>query len=133
MLRYNALFAFKINVNIIAELTASTATAFSTIALPFKKVGTMMHNFSLKMHTAYRRDVYFADDRLQNVRVTIGESEDKVSGTENRYLCGYIPGQPPGDVFTVTCTERMYGRFVRVTAVEINEMLNIQELQVYGW
>ena len=92
-----------------------------------------MHNFSLKMHTAYRRDVYFADDRLQNVRVTIGESEDKVSGTENRYICGYIPGQPPGDAFTVTCTERMYGRFVRVTAVEINEPLNIRELQVYGW
>ena len=73
------------------------------------------------------------DDLLQNVRVTIGESEDNVSSMKERYLCGYIPGQPPGDVFTVTCTERMYGRFVRVTAVEINEKLNIQELQVYGW
>ena len=73
------------------------------------------------------------DDYLQNVRVTIGESENNVSSMKEIYLCGYIPGQPPGDVFTVTCTERMYGRFVRVTAVEISESLNIQELQVYGW
>ena len=73
------------------------------------------------------------DDYLQNVRVTIGESENNVSSMKEIYLCGYIPGQPPGDVFTVTCTERMYGRFVRVTAVEINEPLNIRELQVYGW
>ena len=75
----------------------------------------------------------FADDILENVRVTIGESEDNVSGMEEQYLCGYIPGQPPGDAFTVTCTERMYGRFVRVTAVEINNAMSLRELEVYGW
>ena len=73
------------------------------------------------------------DDYLQNVRVTIGESENNVSSMKEIYLCGYIPGQPPGDVFTVTCTERMYGRFVRVTAVEINDALRLRELQIYGW
>ena len=67
------------------------------------------------------------------MRITISESEVDLTSMKQRYLCGYIPGQPPGDEFTVTCTERMYGRFVRVTAVEINDALRLRELQIYGW
>ena len=101
-----------------------------------------MRSFYVNTKTSYHHDnlcfvhaVLFSitDDFLQNVRVTIGESEDNVSGMKQRYLCGYIPGQPPGDVFTVTCTERMYGRFVRVMAVEINNLMSLRELEVYGW
>jgi len=47
-------------------------------------------------------------------------------------ICDYLPGQPPADTFLVTCHTRMYGRYVRLTAVEVNNILNIYELEIHG-
>ncbi|XP_067940625.1 uncharacterized protein [Watersipora subatra] len=74
-----------------------------------------------------------SDDYLANVRVTIGETESDLTEEGDNYLCAYNEGQPPGDEFTMNCTRRLYGRFVRVTAVSIGTRLIMRELEVFGW
>jgi len=71
-------------------------------------------------------------ERLANVRVTVGETDTNFDDPPEDEICDYLPGQPPADIFLVTCRTRMYGRYVRVTAVEINESLNIYELEIHG-
>jgi len=74
-----------------------------------------------------------SNDRLRNVRATVGGSDANFDNPTDSEICDYLPGQPPGDVFTVTCRERIRGRFVRVTAVEIHDYLNIYEMQIFGY
>ena len=75
----------------------------------------------------------FIDDLLANVAVTIGQSLEEVSSDSGSFLCAYLPGLPPTDEFTLTCTEIMYGRFIRVTAKEMNDVMRLREIKVYGW
>ena len=70
---------------------------------------------------------------MENVRVTVGETEEDMTVSSDEFLCAYNHGQPPGDTFYMICTERMRGRYVRVTALEINESLHLREVQIYGW
>jgi len=71
-------------------------------------------------------------ERLANVRVTVGETDTNFDDPPEDEICDYLPGHPPADIFLVTCHTRMYGRYVRVTAVEVNEVLNIYELEIHG-
>ena len=48
-------------------------------------------------------------------------------------ICAYQPGQPSGAVFEMSCGRTMSGRYVRVTAVDVNDALNLYEIEVYGW
>jgi len=70
--------------------------------------------------------------RLANVRITVGETDTNFDYPPEDEICNYLPGQPPAYIFLVTCHTRMYGRYVRVTAVEVNEPLNIYELEIHG-
>jgi len=71
--------------------------------------------------------------RLANVRITVGETDTNFDDPPEDEICDYLPGQPqPADIFLVTCHTRMYGRYVRVTAVEVNKPLNIYELEIHG-
>jgi len=79
--------------------------------------------------------VYFVvlNDRLANVRVTVGKNDTNFDDPPEDEICDYLPGQPPADIFLVTCHTRMYGRYVRVTAVtEVNQILNLYELEIHG-
>jgi len=71
-------------------------------------------------------------DRLVNMRVTVGETDTNFDDPPEDEICNYLPGQPPADIFLVTCRTRMYGRYVRVTAFEVNNFLNIYELEIHG-
>ena len=73
------------------------------------------------------------DDIVANVAVTIGQSVEEVSSDSGSFLCAYLAGLPPTDEFTMICTEIMYGRFIRVTAREINRVMPLREVKVYGW
>jgi len=67
------------------------------------------------------------------VRVAVGETDTNFDDPPEDEICDYLPGQPqPADIFLVTCRTRMYGRYVRVTAVEVDEFLNIYELEIHG-
>jgi len=66
------------------------------------------------------------------VRVAVGETDTNFYDPPENEICDYLPGQPPTDIFLVTCCTRMYGRYVRVTAVEVNDILNIYELEIHG-
>jgi len=71
--------------------------------------------------------------RPANVRITVGETDTNFDDPPEDEICDYLPGQPqPADIFLVTCQTRMYGRYVRVTAVEVNKPLNIYELEIHG-
>ena len=70
-------------------------------------------------------------DRLANVEDLVGESEEKLSNPTEDLICYYKEGQPPADQFFAACHSRMWGRYVRVIAVEINNYLNIHELEVH--
>ena len=76
---------------------------------------------------------FVADDRLANVRITIGDSNSQFANPPASLVCSYIPGQPSGDVFEMFCDTIMLGRYVRLTAVDINDKLNLYEIEVYGW
>ena len=79
-------------------------------------------------------NIYLAfDDRLANLRITIGDSNTQFANPPASLVCSYIPGQPSGDVFEMFCDTRMLGRYVRLTAVDINDSLNLYEIEVYGW
>ena len=73
------------------------------------------------------------DDRLANVRITIADSNVQFADPPSDVICSYIPGQPSGAVFEMLCNEVMQGRYVRVTAVKINNKLNLYEIEIYGW
>jgi len=72
------------------------------------------------------------NDRLANVRVTVGETDTNFDDPPENEICDYLPGQPPADIFLVTCHTRMYGRYVRVTAVDVNDKFNFYELEIHG-
>jgi len=58
--------------------------------------------------------------RLANVQVAVGETDTNFDDPPADEICSYLSGQPqPADIFLVTCHIRMYGRYVRVTAVEV--------------
>ena len=73
-------------------------------------------------------------DRFQNPLITIGEEEAEVANTEvdSDVVCSYYPGRPD-DVHRFNCTTRMYGRYVRVTMLNITEQLNLYEIEVIGF
>ena len=71
--------------------------------------------------------------RFQNPLITIGEEEAEVANTEvdSDVVCAYYPGRPD-DVHRFNCTQRMYGRYVRVTILTTN-FLNLYEIEVIGF
>ena len=77
--------------------------------------------------------ILIVDDLLRNVRITVGDSDEEFDDPPAEELCSYTPGQPSGDVFEMFCGRVMLGRYVRVTAVNINWDLNMYEMEVYGW
>ena len=78
--------------------------------------------------------IYFvADDRLANVSITIGDSNSQFANPPASLVCSYILGQPSGDIFEMFCDTIMLGRYVRLTAVNANDKLNLYEIEVYGW
>jgi len=66
------------------------------------------------------------------VRVTVGETDTNFDDPQEDEICDYLPGQPTADIFLVTCRTRMYGRYVRVRAVKVDNMLNIYEIEIHG-
>jgi len=66
------------------------------------------------------------------VRVTVHETDPNFADLPEDEVCDYLPGQPPADIFLVTCRTRMYGRYVRLTAVEVNASLSIYEIEIHG-
>ena len=76
---------------------------------------------------------FSADDYMANVRITIADSNVQFADPPSDVICSYIPGQPSGAVFEMLCNEVMQGRYVRVTAVKINNKLNLYEIEIYGW
>ena len=70
---------------------------------------------------------------IENVSIAIGYSVEEVSGGDETYLCAYHQGQVPGDGFTMTCSTRMYGRYIRLTAVDFNGSMRLLEVEIYGW
>ena len=73
-------------------------------------------------------------DRFQNPLITIGEEEAEVANTEvdSDVVCAYYQGRPD-DVHRFNCTTRMYGRYVRVTMLNVTEQLNLYEIEVIGF
>jgi len=67
---------------------------------------------------------------MANVRVAVVEADTNFDDLPDE-ICDYLPGQPPADIFLVTCHTRMYGRYVRATALEVNHMLHIYEPKMY--
>jgi len=45
--------------------------------------------------------------RLANVRVTVGETDTNFYDPPKDEICNYLPGQPPADIFLVTCRTGM--------------------------
>ena len=66
--------------------------------------------------------------------ITIGKEEAEVANTEvdSDVVCAYYQGQPD-DVHRFNCTTRMYGRYVRVTMLNVTEHLNLYEIEVIGF
>ena len=67
------------------------------------------------------------------MRITISDSNTQFANPPASLVCSYIPGQPSGDVFEMFCDTIMLGRYVRLTAVDVNTRLNLYEIEVYGW
>ena len=72
--------------------------------------------------------------RFKDVLINIGEDEAEVANTEidSDVVCSYHPGRPD-DVHRFNCTTRMYGRYVRVTMLNVTEQLNLYEIEVIGF
>jgi len=48
-------------------------------------------------------------EKMTNVRViTVGETDTNFDDSPEDEICDYLPGQPPADIFLVTCHTRMY-------------------------
>ena len=73
-------------------------------------------------------------DRFQNPLIAVGEEEAEVANTEvdSDVVCAYYPGIPD-NVHRFNCKTRMYGRYVRVTAVNVSTYLNLYEIEVIGF
>ena len=71
---------------------------------------------------------------MKNFLITIGEEEAEVANTEldSDVVCAYYPGIPD-DVHRFNCKTRMYGRYVRVTAIERESAFNLYEIEVIGF
>ncbi|XP_067947203.1 uncharacterized protein [Watersipora subatra] len=73
------------------------------------------------------------DNDLANLRIAVGETDDDMYDASHKYLCAYYDGKPPGEELTITCTQRLYGRLIRVTAVQLVNRLRLREIEVFGW
>ena len=71
--------------------------------------------------------------RFRNVLITIGEEKAEVANTDldSDVVCAYHQGRPD-DIHRFNCTQRMYGRYVRVTALTTDH-LNLYEIEVIGF
>lgn len=65
------------------------------------------------------------DDRFQNVRITVGDSNPPTG------LCIYVPGKQ-GAWHKYDCKGPIYGRYVRITQ-EHHEYMNLVEATVTGF
>ena len=70
---------------------------------------------------------------FQNPLITIAEEEAEVANTEldSDAVCAYYEGVP-GNVHRFNCTQRMYGRYVRVTLLA-RTYLQVYEIEVIGF
>jgi len=72
--------------------------------------------------------------RLANVRITVGKTDTNFDDPPEDEICSYLSGQPPADVFRMNCGHRMYGRYVRITALSPTlTRLNLYELEIIGY
>ena len=71
---------------------------------------------------------------MKNFLITIGEEEAEVANTEidSDVVCAYYPGRPD-DVHRFNCKTRMYGRYVRVAAIELGAAFHLYEIEVIGF
>ena len=79
-------------------------------------------------------DFLEANERFRNPLITIGEHNSEAANTDldSAAVCAYYPGRPE-DVHRFNCTTRMYGRYVRVTMLNVTEQLNLYEIEVIGF
>ena len=92
-------------------------------------------NSSLLKHSIPFILLYFnTGNRFQNILITIGETVADVAttNTNSPAVCAYHPGQPD-DVERFNCSQRMYGRYVRVAKINFNNWLNLYEIEVIGF
>jgi len=68
---------------------------------------------------------------MANVRITVGETDATFDDSPEGEICDYLPGKPAADIFLVTCHTKVYSRYVRGIAVEVNDMLNIYKPKIY--
>ena len=78
-------------------------------------------------------DCFILVYRLAKISVAIGYSVEEVSSGDERYLCAYHEEQVSSVVITMTCSARTYGRYIRLTAADINDQLRLLEVEIYGW
>jgi len=62
----------------------------------------------------------------------VGESDIEFENLPENRICDYIPGHVQTAIILASCHPRMHGRYVRLTAVEINSKISIYELEVHG-
>ena len=65
--------------------------------------------------------------------ITVGEEKAEVANTDlnSDVVCACYQGQPD-DIHRFDCTQRMYGRYVRVTILGDNAVLHVREIEVIG-
>ncbi|XP_067942920.1 uncharacterized protein [Watersipora subatra] len=74
-----------------------------------------------------------SDGLMDDVKITIGETVSDLADESEKHLCAYYDGKPPGEEFTMTCTQRLYGRLIRVTTVGDAKRMSVREIEVFGW
>ena len=65
--------------------------------------------------------------------ITVGEEKAEVANTDldSDVVCACYQGQPD-DIHRFDCTQRMHGRYVRVTIVGHTTALHVREIEVIG-
>ena len=76
---------------------------------------------------------FIAVKKFRNVLITTSLEQEVVNTDVNSdVVCTYHPGRPEV-VHRFNCTNRMYGRYVRVTMLNVIDSLNLYEIEVIGF
>lgn len=71
-------------------------------------------------------------DAFKNARINVEDKAGYGPG-ETAGKCAYSPGTQPAVRFHPCEHGPMCGRYVRVTAVDVNDKLNLYEIEIHGW
>lgn len=69
--------------------------------------------------------------RLKNVLINV--EDNGYTGTRDAGVCAYSPGPQPAVHFHQCESGPMCGRYVRVTAYNSLDYLNLYEVEIHGW